>query len=580
MQLMWIDWLIIVAYFVVSLLIGLYYSRRAGRSMGDFFLSGRNLPWWLAGTSMVATTFAADTPLAVTGLVANNGIAGNWLWWNFAMGGMLTVFFYARLWKRTGILTDIEFTELRYSGRPAAILRGFRALYLALPINCIILGWVILAMKKILQIVLGVDALTAVGICLLVTLLYSTSAGLMGSVRNDFIQFCIAMGGCIILAVFAVDKVGGFAALTTKLQEVYGGDHAILNFLPQIGSAWMPISAFLVYIGLQWWAAWYPGAEPGGGGYVAQRIFSCKTERDSLLATLWFNVAHYALRPWPWIVVALVSMVMFPTVADKEAGFVQVMMAVLPNGFIGLLLAAFAAAFMSTVATQINWGTSYFVNDFYKRFIKKTGSEKHYVLVSRLATVLMMAIAVVVTLFMDTISGAWKFLLTIGAGTGGVYLLRWFWWRVNAWSEISAMIAAFIIAATLQFGFGFSADNPKHFAVLMLTTTFFTTLIWVVVTMFTPPVAEKQLIDFYRRTHPGGFGWKPIRNKCPEVEPDRGLVYDFIDWIAGFSLIYLALFGIGKIIIGYTLMGAAMCLAALLLGMYINFDLKKRSWKV
>ncbi|MBN2356303.1 Na+:solute symporter [candidate division KSB1 bacterium] len=580
MQLIWIDWIIIAAYFIISLLIGLYYSRRAGKSMGDFFLSGRNLPWWLAGTSMVATTFAADTPLAVTGLVADNGIAGNWLWWNFAIGGMLTVFFYARLWKRTGILTDIEFTELRYSGRPAAILRGFRALYLSLPINCIILGWVILAMKKILQIALGVDAITAIGICLGVTLLYSASAGLMGSVRNDFIQFCIAMGGCIALAIFAVDKVGGMSGLMARLNEQFGADHAILNFLPQIGSPWMPISAFLVYIGLQWWAAWYPGAEPGGGGYVAQRMFSCRTERDSLLATLWFNVAHYALRPWPWIIVAMVSMAMFPHAADKEAGFVQVMMAVLPNGFIGLLLAAFAAAFMSTVASQINWGTSYFVNDFYRRFVKKRATERHYVLVSRLATVMMMIIAVIVTLFLDTISGAWKFLLTIGAGTGGVYLLRWFWWRVNAWSEISAMITALIVAATMQFGFGFSADNPKEFALLMLTTTIITTLIWILVTLLTRPVAEKTLIDFYRRTHPGGLGWKNIRSQCPDVKADTGLVFDFIDWIAGFSLIYLALFGIGKIILGGTLPGIIMCCIALLLGLYINHDLKKRSWKV
>ncbi|HFE54068.1 MAG TPA: sodium:proline symporter, partial [Bacteroidetes bacterium] len=308
----WVDWLLVAAYFVVTILVGIVFSRRASGSIVDFFVSGRSLPWWLAGTSMVATTFAADTPLAVTGLVAKNGIAGNWLWWNFLMSGMLTVFFYARLWRRSGVLTDVEFTEIRYSGKAAAVLRGFRALYLALPINAIIMGWVTLAMAKILGVVLGVGKVEAIVTALLVVLIYSTLAGLWGVVVTDFIQFFIAMTGSIALAFFGLSAVGGLSGLRQTLAHLYPNSQSIFSFFPQVGSEWMPLSAFFVYIAVQWWAAWYPGAEPGGGGYIAQRIFSAKDEKHSLLATLWFNIAHYALRPWPWIIVALVSMALYP----------------------------------------------------------------------------------------------------------------------------------------------------------------------------------------------------------------------------------------------------------------------------
>jgi len=578
MSLHWIDWALVIAYFVFVTAIGLRYRDRAGASMADFFVSGRSLPWWLAGTSMVATSFASDTPLAVTGLVARNGIAGNWLWWNFVMSGMLTVFFYARLWRRVGVLTDVEFTEVRYAGTPAAILRGFRALYLAIPINCIVIGWVTLAMAKILGICLGVDRWVAVGICVALTVLYSTMSGLWGVVITDFVQFGLAMGGTIALAFFALHEVGGMTALTQKLAAEYGSGHTLLDFFPRVGSAWMPMSAFLVYIGVQWWAAWYPGAEPGGGGSVAQRMLSCKDEKHALLATLWFNVAHYALRPWPWIVVALVSMVLFPGLADKEAGYVHVMVRVLPVGFRGLLLVAFAAAFMSTISTAINWGASYVVNDFYRRFVKPEASERHYVVVSRVATVLMMAIAAVITGFMDTISGAWRILLALGAGTGGVYILRWFWWRINAWSEISAMIASLIVALVLQWGFGLSAEEPRDFALLMLVTVACSTLVWVGVTLLTPAVDEETLVCFYRKARPGGPLWNPIRKKIGNPTPAEPLWRDFLAWLGGCALVYCALFGIGKLVLGHTTVGLILLAAGAGAGLLLYRDFQQRGF--
>jgi len=577
------DWLLVIAYFALTLLVGLAYSKRAGGSVADFFISGRRLPWWLAGTSMVATTFAADTPLVVTGLVAKYGIAGNWLWWNFVFSGMLTVFLYARLWRRAGVLTDVEFTELRYSGQPAAILRGFRALYLAIPINCIIMGWVTLAMTKILSITLGVEKVYAVVACLLVTLIYSTLSGLWGVVVTDFVQFIIAVAGSIILAVFSIAHLGGIGGLKASLGAQYGdgGSSSLLSFVPPVGSTWMPLSAFLVYVAVQWWAAWYPGAEPGGGGYIAQRIFSAKDEKHSVLATLWFNVAHYALRPWPWILVALGSMVAFPQLVDKEAGYVHMMVRFLPTGFAGLMLAAFAAAFMSTISTQINWGSSYLVNDFYRRFIRREATEKHYVRVSRAATVVMMILGGIIAYHLESIEHAWKFLLAFGAGTGAVYLLRWFWWRINAWSEISAMMASFVASTTLQSRlFGMNAGDPHGFAKIMLLTVGFSTVVWVIVTYLTKPEPEEVLLRFYRKTRPGGPLWKPIARKLGNPSPETGLSRDLGDWIAGCVLIYCALFGIGKLILGEAGLGAVYWLIGLGAGAVIYRDLSRRGWQV
>src|SRR5215471_13859923 len=459
MQLTYLDWAWIALYFLGNFAIGLYYRRRAGKSISEFFLSGRNVPWWLAGTSMVATTFAADTPLAVTGMVAKGGIAGNWLWWSFVASGMLTVFFYARLWRRCGVMTDIEFAEMRYSGKPAAFLRGFRALYLGIPINCIVLGWVNLAMVEILMLALGLTRLQALMVVLgmiALTSMISTLSGLWGVLVTDLFQFFIKMIMVILLAFAAVQAVGGMNALKLKLElldqarGVHPGSHSsVLSFVPDLSShdvnaAWMPMITFLVYISLNWWATWYPGAEPGGGGYIAQRMFSAKDEKHSLLATLWFNIAHYAVRPWPWVLVALASLVLFPGLKDPETGYVRVMIAYLPASLRGLMLAAFAAAYMSTIATQLNWGASYIVNDFYRRFLVRVAPESHYVLVSKGATLLLTLVSAVVTFYLTSIAGAWKLLIVTGAGTGLVLLLRWFWWRINAWSEVSAMISAFV----------------------------------------------------------------------------------------------------------------------------------------
>ncbi len=510
MQISLLDWIFVLVYFMLALGIGLYFSKRARGDIIEYFTSGRSLPWWLAGTSMVATTFAADTPLAVTELVAQHGIAGNWLWWNMLMSGMLTVFLFARLWRRAEFITDVEFTELRYSGRPAAILRGFRAIYLAIPINLIVLGWVTLAMVKILELSVGVNKWIAVGICVLVTLAYSGLSGLWGVVVTDFLQFFIAIIGSFALAFFAIDAVGGVAGLKEGLVRIYGAEHDILNFVPEIGSVWMPVSAFLVYLAVNWWAAWYPGAEPGGGGYIAQRMFAAKDERHSFLATLWFNIAHYALRPWPWIMVALASLILYPDIEDKQTGYILVMLDHLPVGFKGLLLASFAAAFMSTVSTQLNWGSSYLINDFYKRFIRTDASPQHYVKVARLATVGLVLAGALVTSQMDTIAAAWKFLLALGAGTGAVYILRWFWWRINAWSEISAMVASFIVAIFLQSVLGMDTADAGVFAKVMLITVGISTVVWLTTTFITKPENEETLLNFYRKIRPGGNLWGPI----------------------------------------------------------------------
>ena len=579
MQVSFLDWTFVAIYFVLALGIGLYFSRKAGGDIVEYFTSGRSLPWWLAGTSMVATTFAADTPLAVTELVANHGIAGNWLWWNMLMSGLLTVFLFARLWRRAEVLTDVEFTEIRYSGKPAAILRGFRALYLAIPINLIILGWVTLAMVKIIELSIGVDKWVAVGICVLVTLLYSGLSGLWGVVVTDFLQFIIAMVGSIALAFFAVDAVGGIEGLKTGLIAQYGADHQILNFTPEIGSVWMPLTAFFVYLAVNWWAAWYPGAEPGGGGYIAQRMFATKNERHSLLATLWFNIAHYALRPWPWVLVALTSLVLFPTVEDKQTGYILVMLNYLPTGFKGLMLASFAAAFMSTVSTQLNWGSSYLINDFYKRFVKTDASEKHYVMAARVSTVFLVIAGALVTSQMETIAGAWKFLLAIGAGTGSVYILRWFWWRINAWSEISAMLASLVVSIVLQSVLGMDTNDAHGFAMVMLITVGISTVTWLTVTFLTAPETDETLIKFYRKTRPGGSMWKPIAAKAPDVKADTGLGRDLLDWLAGIIMIYAALFGFGKFLLGETLIGLGLLLVAVLGFAFIMWDLNARNWE-
>ncbi len=589
-QLSGLDWLVIALYFLLSLGIGIYYKARAGRSTQEFFLSGRSVPWWLAGTSMVATTFAADTPLAVTGLVAKGGIAGNWLWWNFIAGGMLTVFFYARLWRRSGVMTDVEFAEIRYAGAPAAFLRGFRALYLGIPINCMVLGWVNLAMVKILENVLGVSKIQALGITLgmiAVTSLISTLSGLWGVLVTDLVQFAIAMGMVIVLAFFAVSAVGGMDNLLVRLEAVdrmravaTGQQGSVLNFIPDLNSAWMPMLTFLVYISLNWWATWYPGSEPGGGGFVAQRMFSAKDEKHSLLATLWFQIAHYALRPWPWILVALVSLVLYPGLPDPEAGYLRVMLDHLPASLRGLMVAAFAAAFMSTIATELNWGASYLVNDFYRRFVRRQADERHYVMISRLATVFLTIVSAVVTFYMTSIAAAWKLLIVTGAGTGGVLLLRWYWWRINAWSEVASMIAAFVVSVTLQLVWGLDSDDPIGFAWIMIITISATTAVWLTVTLLTRPEPTETLLAFYRRVRPSGRGWAPIARLAPDVQPAGDGWMNLADAAAGCVLIYGALFGVGKLLLQQTGVGLLLLACALAAGAFIYRDLTRRGWHV
>jgi Na+/proline symporter len=582
MHLQLIDWLLIAGYFIASMLIGIYYSRRAGKSTSEFFLSGRNLPWWLAGTSMVATTFAADTPLAVTELVATNGIAGNWLWWNMAFGGMFTVFFFARLWRRAGIMTDVELAELRYSGRPAALLRGFRAIYVGVFLNCIILGWVNLALASIFQGLFGIPSevvLWYVAAAMILTALYSASAGLWGVAVTDAFQFVIAMGGTIALAcvVLALPEVGGIDGLITKLPS------STFSFLPVIGgsgngvgtSLALTFTAFLAYIAVQWWASWYPGAEPGGGGYVAQRMMSAKDEKHSLFATLWFTIAHYCLRPWPWILTGLATLVLYPELgpAEKKLGYVYAMRDYLPPGLLGLLVAAFLAAYMSTISTHLNWGSSYIVNDFYRRFIKRSADERHYVLVSRLATAVLMAVSLVVTSHMETVSGAWTFIIEAGAGLGLVLILRWYWWRVNAWSEITAMVAPVITYAIVH-----SYSDIKFPESLFLIVGV-TTVSWLIVTFLTKPVDQTVLLAFYRRVHPGGRFWKPISDQLPEVQGDTRHGYLLLDWLAGVVLVYTTLFGTGKILLGETGTGLLFYTVALGAGWIIYSDLSKSGWE-
>jgi len=594
MQLQLLDWLVIVAYFAFNLLIGFYYRKRATGSVSDFFISGRNVTWWLAGTSMVATTFAADTPLAVTGLVAKYGIAGNWLWWNLVASGMLTVFFYARLWRRAGVLTDVEFAEIRYAGKPAAFLRGFRALYLGLPVNCIIMGWVNLAMVKILMLILGIDKIPALIVCLgimVITTTISTLSGLWGVLVMDFFQFILKMSMVIVLAVFAVEAVGGMAGLKEKLALVDAAKYvstsagSITSFVPELNSPWMPMITFIVYIAVNWWATWYPGAEPGGGGFIAQRIFSAKNEKHGLLATLWFKFASYYIPPWPCILVALASVVIYPGLKDPETGYIRVIIDYMPVSLRGLMIAAFAAAYMSTIGTELNWGASYLVNDFYKRFIKKNGSEKHYVRVSQIATVTLMVIAAIFAFYMESIANAWKFLIALGAGTGLVYILRWFWWRINAWSEVSAMIASFIVSLSLEYGHVFglpvklSADDPLEFAYLVLVTVSVTTAVWLITTYLTKPEPEEKLVSFYRKVHPSPTFWKPIAAKVIDIVPQQDGLFNLMDWIAGMVLIYMTLFGVGKIIFGEYLLGIVFLVLAFIAGSVIYLDLSKRGWE-
>jgi SSS family transporter len=570
MQFEFLDYLIMGLYLAIMIGIAIIAKRRGQESLEDYFTGGKDLPWWLIGISMVATTFAADTPLAVTGIVASEGIAGNWIWWNFMFSGLFTVFLYAKLWKRADVITDVEFIELRYGGKPASILRGFRALYLAFPINCIILGWVTVGMAKVLTVVTGADQWAIIFFLYGIIGVYIAFSGLWGVVVTDFFQFFIAMTGSILLAWLAVDSVGGLGELQAKLVAEYGVDSWVLQFNP-ITSPKIMLSTALVWVGMMWWASWYPGSEPGGGGYIAQRMFSAKDEKNAVGGTLLFNVTHFALRPWPWILVALVSLIAYPQLADRETGYPLLMLDLLPAGLLGLLAVAFLSAFVSTVSTHLNWGASYVVNDFYKRYLKPPEefvsteeAQQHYVWISRVATFIMMAAAIMVSYFFDTVKGGWEAILSIGAGTGLVFMLRWFWWRINAWSEITAMITA-AIGSFLAPALGY-----EDFADKMIFTTIFSTICWVAVTFLTKPESDQTLQAFFNRVKPGGPGWKRFTSDGKPVEP----IWPAVLKVAVSALaIICTLYGMGQIFFGSALLGAGLIVLSIIILTYLVREL-------
>jgi solute:Na+ symporter, SSS family len=625
MPLTFVDWAVIVGYLLVNLAIGIYYRRRASGNTEDFFVSGRDVSWWLAGTSMVATTFAADTPLFVCGVVARQGIAGNWIWWASCIGGMQTVFFFARYWRRAEILTDVQFVEIRYGGKPAAFLRGFKAIYLGLFMNCLILGWVTKAMISIISVLLGpaiaegrvVDLgilgqhtlgdpqNTALAICIFILIpftgIYTFIGGLWGVLVTDLFQFALKMSMIIVLAWVAVAKIGGMDALAAHLQVIHNNVQAAgavtsnpTAFLPDFSQGWsssaiwtLPLLTFVVYMGMQWWLAWYPGAEPGGGGYVAQRMFSAKDEKNSLGATLWFNIAHYALRPWPWIVTALVALVVYspnggihPSAAfaqNPEQGYVMVLRDYLPPALRGLMVAAFLAAFMSTVGTQLNWGCSYLVNDLYKRFLVRDSTEKHYVLMSRVFTVLLVLVTGYTAAQLKSIGEGWTLVLGIGFGTGAVYILRWYWSRINAWSEISAMIAAAAVTVGLTHS-SFVGNDALVYAKKSLITGAITTLAWLLATFLTPAESDQTLTAFYRRVHPTVYGWRRIARLVPDLPEVKDVAGNAFNWLMGVILVYGCLFGIGKVVFGQWGWGILLLALAALAGYLIFWDLSRRGW--
>lgn len=558
-----LDWSIIFAFFILSLAIGIGVARKSGKNYSEFFLSGRGMPWWLLGISMVATTFSADTPNLVTDIVRNNGVAGNWVWWAFLLTGMLTVFVYAKLWRRSGIMTDLEFYELRYSGKPAAFLRGFRAIYLGVFFNIMIMATVSLAAIKIGGVMLGLSPVQTVLIASVVTVLYTSLGGLRGVIWTDFFQFILAMVGMVFAAVYVVGlpQVGGLDKLLSH-PNVSGK----LNLLPDFSDPKQLIPLFVLPLAVQWWSVWYPGAEPGGGGYIAQRMLSAKDEKNAVTATLVFNIAHYALRPWPWIIIALASLVVFPDLDSLRTAFPNInsnvvrddlafpaMLSLLPTGLIGLLVAALIAAFMSTISTHLNWGSSYIVNDFYKRFVKPEASEKELVNIGRLSTVVLMILAGGLALALQNALQAFNILLQIGAGTGLIFILRWFWWRINAYSEITAMIVSFAVA--LFFEFGVSEPLSDHFK--LLAGIGITTVSWLIVTFLTRPTDHHTLVSFYRLIKPAPGGWKPVlalAQKQGELH-DKDIIpgklpLEIAAMVAGCFLVYSLLFSVGFWIYG------------------------------
>jgi len=546
---------------VAIFLPAVFYARRASRSTSEFFASGRAAPWWLIGTSMVATTFAADTPGLVTEFVREDGVAGNWKWWAFLLTGMATVFFYARLWRRAGLLTDLEFYELRYSGKPASLVRGFRALYLGVVFNGCIMATVTLAAVKIAATLFGIPAWQTIVVAVVACSLISSISGLWGVLVSDVVQFALALTGAVAAAVYALRRpeVGGLAGLCERV------DFEALNLLPDLDNKSAIVTLLVIPLAVQWWAAWYPGSEPGGGSYVAQRILAARNERHALGAALWFNIANYALRPWPWIIVALASILVFPELNDLGRAFPHIqdklikhdiaypaMLTLLPSGILGLTVASLLAAYISTMSTHLNWGASYLVHDFYRRFMVQDAAEKHYVLVGRIATVALMILAGGLVQLLDSARHGFEIILSIGAGTGLIYLLRWYWWRINAWSEIAAMVGSFVVATSLHIAKANAAVSGLTDNNVLLITVGVTSAIWLAVTGLTRPESDDQLELFYRRVRPAGPGWRRLRatRQLPPSQDRLGAAT--LAWTLGCVTVYAALFGVGTGLMGRT----------------------------
>ena len=559
MQLTTLDWLIVAGLTVISFIPAVVLARRGGSSTAEFFTSGRSAPWWLVGVSMVATTFSTDTPNLVTNLVREGGVANNWVWWAFLLTGMMTVFFYARLWRRSGVLTDLEFYEIRYSGKAATFVRGFRAVYLGLVFNCFIMASVNLAAVKIASVVLGWPMTQTLVICAVLNVAFAATSGLWGVLVTDFIQFGIAMTGSFAAAYFALQQpeVGGLANLIDRL------DPSTLALLPDFGNWGLTLTVLIIPLTIQWWSVWYPGAEPGGGSYIAQRMLAARSENDALKGTLFFNFAHYALRPWPWIIVALASILVYPQLADISRTFPNVdqslighdlaypaMLRFLPVGWLGIMVAGLLAAYVSTIATHLNWGTSYLVNDLYRRFLAPGLEERQYVLMGRLVTAMLMVIAASLTYVLDTARESFELLLSIGAGTGLLYLLRWFWWRVNAWSEVAAMAASFVVSLGLFIARKNGLEMASH--VSLIWTVAITTIVWISVTLMTQPTDRARLVEFYRLVRPAGPGWNQIRGESNLPPSPDSMANSLLGWVLGCLFVYSALFGTGSYIYGRT----------------------------
>ncbi|HWD20006.1 MAG TPA: sodium:solute symporter family protein [Verrucomicrobiae bacterium] len=611
MHLELIDWIIVAATLAICFIPALFFGKRASQSTSEFFVSGRSVPWWLAGLSMVATTFSSDTPNWVTQQVRQYGVAGNWQWWAFVLTGVSTVFFFARLWRRSGVMTDLEFYELRYSGKAASVVRGFRAIYLGFFFNCFIMGMVTLAACKIANILFGLPPWQTILVCGILNVIFAAHSGLWGVLVIDMVQFFIKMTAVIAAAYFSLKEVArrtgvgesawaGLHKLVATLgsqqvnlrdgvpvmSAIDGHGQPVLNFLPNFSMWELALMVFLVPIAIGWWANWYPGAEPGGGSYIAQRMLASKSEKDALGGTLFFNFAHYVVRPWPWILTALCSIIVFPELKDIQAAFpaadpqlighdsaFPAMLKFLPVGFVGLMVGGLIAANSSTILTHLNWGSSYLVHDFYRRFINSTAGEKHYVNAGRLCTLGLYICAAFLSRSLNSAQDAFEVLISIGAGTGLLYLLRWFWWRINAWCEVVAMISSFLISAA--FFVLKKTGHPLPFAPGILCSVAFTTVCWMVTAFVTAPTSRDRLIDFYRKVHPSGPGWRNIRIAAGVTEAEAAQHGDHMGmatagWVSGCALIWSALFATGDFLYGRNVAGIVLVvISALSAGMLL-----------